>query len=76
MFFLTLILRKSEIWSSEHPEVMCILSHHGFMLFLKLETLTTAGHIGKERIFHRNNVCVYLPRLESKLGKPGNLLKL
>lgn len=90
MFLLTLILRCSEIWSSEHAEVINVYpkslvktvlpvnmnSHYGFMLFLKLETLMTAWHIGKERIFHRNNVSVYLPRLESKLRKPSNLLQL
>lgn len=51
-------------------------SRKGFMVFLKLETLVSVGYIGKERIFHRNHVCVYLPRLEIKLGKPSNLLQL
>lgn len=51
-------------------------SHKGFMLFLELETLMSVQYIGKEEIFHRNNVCVYLPRLESKPGKPSNLLQL
>ena len=90
MFLLTEILRCSEIWSSEHAEVINVYpkslvktvlpvnvnSLKGFILFLKLETLMSAGYIGKERIFHRNNVCVYLPRLESKLGKSSHLLQL
>jgi len=57
MFLLTSVLRSSEIWSSEHAEVMNVYpgslvktvlpvntnSHKGFTLLLKLETLMSAG---------------------------------
>lgn len=89
MFVLTWILNWGEIWSSEHAEIINVYpkslvktvlpvnvnSHKGFMLFLKLGTLMRAVYIVKD-YFTRNNVCMHLPRLESKLGKPSNLLQL
>lgn len=84
------MLKCSEIWSLEHSEVINVYrkslvktvlpvnvnSRKGFKLFLKLETEMSVGYIGKERIFHRNNMCMFLPRLETKLDKLSNLLQL